>query len=198
MRNKTTVQLDYASLLIPIMLLIEGRFAYLFALLSAAAIHECGHLLAARLLHIPISSLRISILGAQLQLSDPLLSYRREWLICAAGPLFSILFCMVTRFLGLIFPYLSFWAEAGAISAALGIVNLLPIGWLDGGRMFRAICYHMLPHGLAHGLLRTVSFLCFLLLWMISVYLLLRVGNSLSLFIFSFSLFLRFFLSETV
>ena len=81
MRNKTTVQLDYASLLIPIMLLIEGRFAYLFALLSAAAIHECGHLLAARLLHIPISSLRISILGARLQLSDPLLSYRREWLL---------------------------------------------------------------------------------------------------------------------
>lgn len=196
MRNKTTVQLDYASLLIPIMLLIEGRFAYLFALLLAAAIHECGHLLAARLLHIPISSLRISILGARLQLSDPLLSYRREWLLCAAGPLFSLLFFAIARCLGSVLLHFPFFEEAGAISAALGIVNLLPIGWLDGGRMFRASCYQILSPGIARGLLRTVSFLCFLLLWMISVYLLLRVGNSLSLFIFSFSLFLRFFLSE--
>ena len=197
MKLKVNIRVDYISLLIPLMLLIEGRIGYVIALLSAAAIHECGHLIAARLLRIPLSSLHISILGACLELGDPLLSYRREWLLCATGPLFSILFSAFSFALAYMWPQFHLFVESGAISAALGIINLLPIGWLDGGRMFRAVCYQLLPQAIARVLLRAVSFLCFLTLWMISVYLLLRAGNSLSLFVFSFSLFLRFFLMET-
>ncbi len=197
MKSKMQIKLDYTSLLIPIMIGIEGAWNDVLALLLAAAIHECGHLVVAHWFDIPIQALHISILGARLELSNPLISYRREWILCAAGPFFSGLGALFPLLLTFILPE-SAWAERFAgISLALGLVNLLPIGWLDGGRMFRMLCYQFLSPDAVRMLVRAVSFFFFLLLWMTSVYLLLRVGNSLSLFVFSFSLFLRFFLLES-
>ena len=194
MHAKIKIQIDYTSLLIPIILVSEGNFSDAAALLLAATIHECGHLLAARLLKIPVLSLHISVLGAQLRLCDPFLSYKREWLLCAAGPLTSGLLAFFMSMLGLFFPI--FFSKLAQISLVLGIVNLLPIGWLDGGRMLRATCYQILSPTCARAIVRAISFLCFLTLWMTSVYLILRMGRSLSLFVFSFSLFVRFFLSK--
>ena len=187
---------DYTAFLLPAVLLLEGRITYLLAWLMSAIIHECGHFWMAKWLHIPIRALHISILGAQIQLSDPLLSYRKEWLLCAAGPLFSALGALCAWGGDALSSGMQIWNDFCGISLALGVINLLPIGWLDGGRMHRALCYQLLPPTIARIVVRLVSFLCFLLLWMTSVYLMLRFGNSLSLFAFSFSLFLRFFLSD--
>lgn len=195
MKPKISVDFDRFSLLMPLMMLLEGQISQTAALILAATLHECGHLLAARFFCIPISSLHISILGARLDLGDPLLSYRREWLLCAAGPAFSFLFSCAAGLLRLVWQKEAL-VQFAMISLALGVINLLPIGWLDGGRMFRAVCLQVLPQALSGVILRAVSFLFFLALWMTSVYLLLRVGNSLSLFVFSYSLFLRFFLSD--
>ena len=192
-----TIRWDYTAFLLPAVLLFEGRLTYLSAWLLSAIIHECGHFFMAGWLHIPIRSLHISILGAQIQLSDPLLTYRKEWLLCATGPLFSGLGALCGVLLSKTSSGISFWNEFCGISFVLGAINLLPIGWLDGGRMHRALCYQLLSPTIARGAVRIVSFLCFLLLWMTSVYMMLRFGNSLSLFAFSFSLFLRFFLSDT-
>ena len=198
MKRNFSIRFDRVSLLLLLALLLENRIVHTTALLLSALVHECGHLLASRFLHISITSLHISILGARLELEDPLLSYRQEWLLCAAGPLFSFLFAWIGA-----------WCVPGPLgedmisvfamtSMALGIVNLLPVGWLDGGRMFRAMCLLMLPHRVASRLIRLCSLTFVLLLWTVSVYLLLRVGNSLSLFVFSFSLFLRFFLTNSI
>lgn len=190
---KFTVRLDRISLLMLLAWMLEDRMAQTFSLLIAALLHECGHLLVARWLHISITSLHISVLGARLELGDPLLSYQREWLLCAGGPLFSVLLAAVAAILSSRLPHTDFLTLLAPTSLALGLINLLPVGWLDGGRMFRAVCRLILPHVLATRIIRITSLAFLLLLWMTSVYLLLRVGNSLSLFVFSFSLFLRFF-----
>ena len=197
MKSKIRIQIDYTSLLVPIILGIDGDWNDVWALLLAAAIHECGHLTVAQWLHIPIHSLHISILGARLQLSDPLISYRREWFLCAAGPLFSGLGAVIAFLLAPLLPNSALAERFAGVSLALGLINLLPIGWLDGGRMFRMCCYQFFPPNAVRALVRIVSFLFFLIIWMTSIYLLLRVGSSLSLFIFSFSLFLRFFAAES-
>ena len=54
--------------------------------LTAAVIHECGHLFAARLLKIELRSLDIGPLGATIRTRGSLISYGCEWLLCAAGP----------------------------------------------------------------------------------------------------------------
>ncbi len=193
---KFSVHFDRISLLMLLALLIENRLSQTVSLLLAALLHECGHLFAARLLHIPLVSLHISILGARLEVGDPLLSYRREWALCAAGPLFSLLFAGIAAWVASASRFTEPLRLLAMISLALGIINLLPVGWLDGGRIFRAMCLLLLPHRIATILIHTVSLVFLLLLWMASVYLLLRVGNSLSLFVFSISLFFRFFLSD--
>lgn len=196
MKTNFTIHFDRISLLMVLALVMENRLPQTASLLLAATLHECGHLLTARILRVPIVSLHISILGARLEVGDPLLSYRHEWMLCAAGPLFSFLFAGGATWLASAFPFAEGIRLFAMTSVALGIINLLPVGWLDGGRMFRAMCLQMLPHRVATAMIHTVSFAFLLLLWMSSVYLLLRVGNSLSLFVFSFSLFFRFFLSD--
>ena len=196
MKKRIRIGCDRYSLVMLAAMWLQGHTAQTVSLLVAAALHECGHLLAARVFGIPLASLHISVLGARLELCDPLLSYRREWLLCAAGPLFSFLCAGIAAGLSAYVISSEILCMFAMISMALGVINLLPIGWLDGGRMFRAMCLQFLPQRVAGGLLRLVSFAFFLVLWMASLYLLLRVGNSLTLFVFSFSLFLRFFLSE--
>ena len=196
MQKKIRLYFDRISILMLLALLIEEPLSYTATLLLAAFLHECGHFAAAHLLNIPIASLHISILGAQLELQDPLLSYRREWLLCFAGPLFSFAAAAAGQLLLSAFPNAPLLDRFIITSCALGIVNLLPIGCLDGGRMFRAMCRLILPHRAASILLECLSFIFLLTLWMISVYLMLRMGNSLKLFIFSFSLFFRFFVKS--
>ncbi len=196
MKTHLSIHIDFISLLIPVMLLLEERLSHTLALLLAATLHECGHLLFARLLQIPLKAMHISILGARLELQDPLLSYGKEWLLCAAGPLFSFFTAGISMILARHLPHVELFSYYVPLSAGLGWINLLPIGYLDGGRMFRALSHRFLPAPLADAALSIISFLFFLLLWMTSVYLLLRLGNSLTLFVFSISLFARFFLAK--
>ena len=56
----------------------------------AALLHECGHLAAARLLKIQPGQMRLDFLGARMEITGRVLSYGEEWLLCAAGPLASL------------------------------------------------------------------------------------------------------------
>lgn len=188
-----TISFDITSVLALIALCIEGHTEEMLCLVAAAALHEFGHLIAARLLKIKIASLHISILGAQLSPADPLIPYQREWILCACGPAFSFMGTLLC---------LPFCRDAyepiglfAVISAGLGFINILPIGQLDGGRMFRVLCMNLFPPITAFRILQTVSFFFLILLWLLSLYLLLRIGESISLFVFCLSLFIRFFLS---
>jgi membrane-associated protease RseP (regulator of RpoE activity) len=72
-------------------------------------------------------------------------------------------------------------------------MNLLPIRTFDGGRMLGALLGKVWGEEVSEAVLRGCSFICLFLIWAASVYFLLRVGDGLSLFCFSMSLFSRFF-----
>ena len=111
------------------------RSGIVAATLLAAALHECGHLLAARLLHVMVAGLHLGLIGAQIEIRGRMLTYGEEWLICASGPLASLLFAA----LGAVFWNMGAWARYfSCASLVLGILNLLPIQTFDGGRMLRA------------------------------------------------------------
>ncbi|MBQ7348049.1 MAG: site-2 protease family protein [Clostridia bacterium] len=157
---------------------------------GAALLHECGHLAAAKLLHIPLGGLRMSFLGARLEISGRMLSYGEEWLLCAAGPMTSLLAAAVAA------PLWQYSTGAQVFSCAslvLGALNLLPIQTFDGGRMFETALTFLGGTRLAGRLMTLCSFVFLFLLWTTAVYFLLRAGDGLSLFCFSLSLFLRFF-----
>ena len=177
-------------------LLLTDRSLLCLSAFLAAAFHELGHLCAARLLKIPIRTLRLDLLGARLDTVGRMLSYGEEWLLCWAGPMFSFL---LSGGLALFWNVSPFARLLSCASLLLGLLNLLPIKGFDGGRMLAAAISATMGERSAEYVLRLTSFLFLFLLWAVSVFFLLRAGDGLSLFCFSMSLFSHFFaLSEEV
>ena len=160
------------------------------AVLLAAGVHELGHLLAARLLRVRMTSLRVDFLGARLDASGRLLTYGEEWLLCAAGPIFSLFF---SALLSPLWEIGFFWVQVSCASVLLGALNLFPVKGFDGGRMLCSAVSYFGGEEKGEATLRWSSILSVLLLWGVAVYFLLRVGDGLSLFCFSMGLFARLF-----
>ena len=164
----------------------------LLAVTLAAALHEGGHLLAARAVGVQVRGMRLDVFGARMALGG-CLSYGQEWLVALGGPLVNALtggIALLAR---------REWGRDpwgglllfGAASLILCGVNLLPVATLDGGRM--------LACGLALGPGERVSAVTLQVLtaltlggvWLVAVYALLRAESLLSLFVFSLCLLLR-------
>jgi Zn-dependent protease len=169
-----------------------------FPSLAGAVLHESGHMLAAMLLGIPLRSLDIGIFGASLKVRGSLISYPKEFLLCAAGPAMNFLSALAV----IIFSeHRGYYSECGewfiSVSVMLGLLNLIPAEGFDGGRMLSVVLTSMLGPRISARMLSVTTFLSIVILWMFSVYLLLRYGTSLSLFVFTLSLFYRLFIEKT-
>lgn len=161
----------------------------------AALLHECGHLAAARLLRIAPGQMRLDFLGARMEITGRVLSYGEEWLLCAAGPLASLVAAAGAATLWGVSAHARIFSCA---SLVLGLLNLLPIRTFDGGRMLEVLLSGTLGVCVATRVMMLCSFLFLFLLWATAVYFLLRAGDGLSLFCFSMSLFFRFFDGEKI
>lgn len=101
----------------------------LSALLLAALCHELGHYGMLRRLRARISAVRITALGAEMQVAGRL-SYGGELLAAAAGPVTNLLLALPLAYGGRLWEVLYLFAGAQLV---LGVFNLLPILPLDGG-----------------------------------------------------------------
>ncbi len=178
---------------------LEEALRHLAPVAVAILIHESGHLLIACLLGVKPRELCLSLFGARLRLSG-MLSYRRELLIAAAGPaanLVTAAFLLIPLILageGALEAYLT----AGGVSATFALasvglagINLLPVRSLDGGRILHCFLAEHAGAWVADIAVRVGTALALGAMWCFSVYALLRVGEMLSLFAFSFCLLLR-------
>ena len=183
----------FAIMLFLSLLLSHSLFS--LATLLAALLHELGHILAARLFKIHFSECKMGLYGIGLIPDNSLFSYGQEILLCAAGPVANFLlafslFLLLPHYPNRFLEYLLF------SSVALGCLNLIPIRDFDGGRILRAILSPRCSAAGVERIISVVSFLCILSVWSLSVYLLIRASSSLSLFIFSISLFCRIFIPK--
>ena len=174
-------------------LFVSGDPLFASCALVAAAMHEAGHILAAYALGIKLRRFSFSMLGARLITDSGTVSYMKEAALAAAGPAVNLL--------GAAYAYPLMQVCTGKareffeyllISCCfLAMLNLLPIKSFDGGRILFCLLANISDRFADGRLADAFSFLSLFCLWSTSVYLLLRTGSSLSLFVFSASLFMR-------
>ena len=184
------IRITPGALLLLCVMAFSGSSLFLASLL-AAAVHECGHLLAARLLGIRLRLLELDIPGARLVPASLLPSYRAEGMLAAAGPFASLLLAL------LLLPFPGELALATRTATlSLALFNLLPVIGFDGGRVLHACIAPLAGERIAERILCVTCYLSLLLLFSLSACLVLRYGQNLTLAVLSASLFARLFLSQ--
>ena len=194
MKAKQKIKLGFLTVFMSAILYVASP-SYFVALLLSVTIHELGHIITAKICRIPMSQFKLGIFGASLTPSELLYSYPKEILLCLGGPVFN--FASI-----LIFYPIYGTSMTNSLfllsSAALGILNMLPIVGFDGGRILSALLNIFLSPYIALKILKLISFTFIFTLWCFSVYLLLRTSSSLTMFVFSISLFCMFFLPDGI
>ena len=163
----------------------EENFGELSAMVVAATVHELGHIITASVLHLPLGGMRLDILGARISTAVSI-SYFDEWMLSAGGPAFNLITAACLMPLCESSEWISLFIYS---SLGLATLNLLPVDTFDGGRMLFCFLSSFTDGELPRRAVRFLSFFFVFLMWLISVYLLMRIGNSLSLFVFSACLF---------
>lgn len=192
--RKLKIRVSFFAILMLLVLVLSHSYISLAALI-AAALHELGHIVAARICKAPLDELKLGIFGASLFTKKEIGSYKDELTIALAGPAVNLICAAFIMLFGKSTGEFGQMFLAGSLF--LGILNLLPITDFDGGRVL--FCLVALKYSLnsARSLLRISSFLLIFVLWSLSVYLILRLGASLSLFVFSASLFCKIFIGNS-
>ncbi len=192
-KTSLKIKMSFSGAVMVLALFLTHSYISVAALL-AAALHEMGHIIAAKLCGVPLEELKLGIFGASLTSKSMLCSYKKEIILCLAGPLVNLLSVFI------IFPFCR--SESGfsslfiSASLFLGVLNLLPIYEFDGGRIVFCVLSSHFSIRAATRIIRTSSFILIFMLWTLSVYLLLRLSSTVSLFVFSVSLFGKIFLSQ--
>ena len=115
--------------------------------LMALLCHEVGHIFAMVCCGVTICGVSLRISGAVIQ--HGLCTYRQELICAAAGPAASVLLSLAGYRL---------CPELSVLSAILGLVNLLPLYPLDGGRILRGLLLLVLKEETALHIVKSTTF----------------------------------------
>lgn len=165
------------------MLLICHNLAVIAAL-SAVLVHEAAHLLAIAICGCSLESIDATPLGLIIRRTG-ITGHVQDIAIHAAGPIANLLLvCIWTRTIG---------SNSLPVAANLffGLLNLLPIQSLDGGKALSALLAYKLDESTCSRIGRWVSNSALFILWLIASAELLMLDGSPSLLFFCIGLFME-------
>ena len=184
----------------------------------AAAIHEIGHIAAARVLGVKIKDISFDFSGLRISVDERLTSYSDEIWLAAAGPVSNLLSAFaVTVFIKssrrevlTAFEVAHDFLESGkpsvdgicaffiVASCVQALINLLPIKTFDGGRILYCLLAHALGENVSETVISITSGIFAFVLWTVSLYLMLRISSGLGIYIFSASIFSMTLINDKV
>ncbi len=148
-------------------------------LVVALVLHECGHLLVAGILGVPLVSFDPVSVGAVMTFDFSKKSYITEALVhiggCAFGILSALIVCLMCGGVANYFV---------GMSLTLAFVNLLPISGFDGGGAIRCILSKFFMPDTVWNVCRMLSFISVICLWTAVLWIELRTGGNLALIVF--------------
>jgi len=113
---------------------------FFLSLTIAVIFHEFAHVIVARNLGVIASQITLTPFGCALNLNTKILTSRHKSLIYLSGPIaslsLSLFFGVIVWLFPTIFSYLEYLVAANFL---VGVINLLPIYPLDGGKVLSQI-----------------------------------------------------------
>lgn len=124
-RLKISVKFSFLFIVCFVLLFDENYISF-FSLI-ASVIHESAHILTLLLLDRCNIKVTLKLMG--LSIHAPERNPRHEWIFLLSGPLTNFL-------MTLFYPFSPVF---GAVNLCVGIINLLPISFTDGGRLLSVL-----------------------------------------------------------
>jgi Zn-dependent protease len=128
-------------LLLGVVFVWLGGLAGLFVVglaFGSVLLHELGHALVARELHVPVSGIELHFFGGAAKMIDVPKKASHEIAIAAAGPAVSLVLAGLGFGLGAVL-HAPLIAMFGWINLVIAGFNLIPALPMDGGRILRAL-----------------------------------------------------------
>ena len=122
-RNRTDIFLSPTAPLLLALFVMLSSPLLLSALLLAAILHELGHYWVLRRLHAQVTAIRITALGAEMQVAGRL-SYGGELLAAAAGPAVNLILALLLGYGGRLWSPLYLFAGAQLVLGAVSYTHL--------------------------------------------------------------------------
>lgn len=144
--HSTKIRISYLFVSLLTLLLFSKKTNAVFFCILFSLFHELGHVFAAMLCKVKITSLSFEPFGICIKCDDvSSLSAFKRIFIFSSGVLVNLVFSLIPQFSPINFSLLFF--------------NLLPIGWLDGGRILFEILSAFLKEETADTVHSVLSFL---------------------------------------
>lgn len=151
--------------------------------LVCMTLHEVSHILCAVIFGYDIKSLELSAQGLTIDLYENPSGYK-NLIIIVSGPLINLIcssvYLLITKNSSSVFV---------AFNQSFGLFNLIPLKFLDGGRLLEEILDLCFPSYLATRICFVINVMLLIFTWCFSIYcFLFESSHSISLFICIFSL----------
>lgn len=168
---------------IAVFLLFDRSGLLLWSLLCIL-LHEMGHLIVMLLFGCHLYRIVLEPFGIKIEERSVCRSFIKEAVVLFAGPaanllLFFILYAIYGRNLPIV----------GIISLLMGVLNLLPIGLMDGGRMLENLFSAILPYQKVRLICDVVSILFWVPLFVLSILMACHANHNFTLLLLCIYLF---------
>lgn len=182
--HRTKIRVPLITVFSILCILIIEPTLYLLLFFLAAFLHEIGHIIVMAVFSVRIREIVFLPFGIDIIREKGLLSYKKEIAVSLAGGLFNLIIFAAFVSFG---ETLCFFAWCNFIYA---VFNLMPVTGLDGGAALYSALAFSIGEESAGTVMRRVSFIFCILVWMVGIYILLVLNGNFS--VFTISLFLFF------
>ncbi len=144
--------------------------------ISAAVLHEIGHIVCTRICGVKIHGFTAGICGADIKIGA--CPYKTDIIVFSGGILLNAI------------AYILFSGTPFGIQNALyAILNALPLRCLDGGRILFCIFAHFFNIKISEKICTAISVFTFFPMWLFSIFILFKTSGNFTLFLFCMYLF---------
>lgn len=146
------------------------------ASIGAALLHEFGHIICTKISNVKLCGFTAGICGADITVGA--CTYKTEILIFSGGCLFNAIGF-------LLFKSTTF----GLRNATYALLNAMPVGCLDGGRVLSSLLSSFFGIVISKRICTALSILTLFAMWQFGIFILFKTSSNFTLFLFCLYIF---------